>query len=189
MTHLRLLYWVWLGLVCLTGCLSKPEIGTAIDSHKGVEVYANGSFRNSHGRHLAANGYNFGLKWQCLEFAKRYYAQALSHQMPETYGHARDFFIEGLDEGSFNQQRGLYQFPNGSHSPPKADDLLVWGKSFWNEFGHIAVITHVTEGEVHFIQQNKGTQSRGALPLKEKDGIWTIPHSRIKGWLGKRRGA
>ncbi|MFA0963395.1 hypothetical protein AB9P05_16445 [Roseivirga sp. BDSF3-8] len=48
------------------------------------------------GRNLTPDGYNLGLKYQCGEFMKRYYYLHLNHKMPDSYGHARDFFNPSL---------------------------------------------------------------------------------------------
>jgi hypothetical protein len=55
-------------------------------------VYYNGGVANVVGRNVSVDGYNLGLKYQCVEFVKRYYYQHLGHKMPDTYGHAKDFF-------------------------------------------------------------------------------------------------
>ena len=47
--------------------------GSKLDSLNGVYVYFNGSMRNVSGRNTTPDGYNLGLKYQCVEFVKRYY--------------------------------------------------------------------------------------------------------------------
>ncbi|MGN2920302.1 hypothetical protein ACTFQ5_16360 [Aliivibrio fischeri] len=70
-------------------------------------------------RNVAADGYNLGLKYQCVEFVKRYYYEYFNHKMPDTYGHAKDFFNPDLPDGNLNKQRNLIQYKNGSLNPPK----------------------------------------------------------------------
>jgi hypothetical protein len=52
---------------------TKFSIGQQIDSLNGVSVFYNGSFGNISGRNITKDGYNLGLKYQCVEFVKRYY--------------------------------------------------------------------------------------------------------------------
>jgi len=50
-------------------------------------VYYNGSVGHVSGRNLVPDGYNPGLKYQCVEFVKRYYYQHLNHKIPDSYRH------------------------------------------------------------------------------------------------------
>src|SRR5690606_23830292 len=67
-------------------------VGKPVDSLNGVVVYYNGAVGHVLERNVAADGYNIGLKYQCVEFVKRYYYEHLQHKMPDSYGHAKDFF-------------------------------------------------------------------------------------------------
>lgn len=165
----------------------KYEIGQVIDRHNGVAVYYNGSVSNVSGRNVAPDGYNLGLKYQCVEFVKRYYYEHLNHKMPDSYGHARDFFSKGLSDGAINSRRGLRQFTNPSFSKPQSDDLLIYGPSPFNKFGHVAIIAIVKEKEIEIIQQNPGpfSQSREKIRLSKKGDFWMLDDNRILGWLRK----
>ena len=39
-----------------------------------------------HGRSIGPDGYNMGLRYQCVEFMKRYYLERLGHRMPTRSG-------------------------------------------------------------------------------------------------------
>ena len=67
------------------------NVGDAIDNLNGVAVYHNGPTSNVLGRNTV-DGYNLGLKYQCVEFVKRYYYHHLHHKMPDSWGHAKSFF-------------------------------------------------------------------------------------------------
>ena len=67
------------------------EIGQPIDSLNQVIVYYNGGVNHVEERNTK-DGYNLGLKYQCVEFVKRYYYEYLNHKMPDSYGHAYSFF-------------------------------------------------------------------------------------------------
>lgn len=82
------------------------------------------------GRNISADGYNIGLKYQCVEFVKRYYLEHLGHKMPDTYGHAKDFFDRSLTDGMFNERRALIQYTNGSISSPQQGDLIIFAPPF-----------------------------------------------------------
>nr|WP_176701041.1 hypothetical protein [Gilliamella apicola] len=79
--------------------IDKQKIGKVVDEFNGVKVYYNGSINNVSGRNIAKDGYNLGLKYQCVEFIKRYYYQRFNHKMPNSYGHAKDFFDPSIVDG------------------------------------------------------------------------------------------
>ena len=88
-------------------------VGAEIDRFEGVPVFYNGGVDHSSGRSTAPDGYNYGLKHQCVEFVKRYYHQRLGHRMPDSYGHAKDFYDPTVADGGYNRRRGLTQHANG----------------------------------------------------------------------------
>lgn len=161
------------------------EEGDTLDSYNGIPVIYNGSFSHTDGRHLATDGYNYGLRWQCVEFVKRYYYDELNHKMPDTYGHAKDFFDITLSDGALNKQRNLKQYKNGSRTKPKPNDIVVFDKNMFNPYGHVAIIVAVTDKGVTVIQQNVGKDSRATFRLSERDGFWTIDNNYALGWLSK----
>lgn len=163
------------------------KVGQQIDSLNGVAVYYNGKVSHVTGRNTTADGYNLGLKYQCVEFVKRYYYQHLNHKMPDSWGHAKDFFDHKLTDGQKNKQRNLVQYSNPSQSKPKKDDLLIFGETKYNKYGHVAIISDVTGNEIEIIQQNPGmnSKSREKYNLEYKDGTWKIKNERVLGWLRK----
>jgi len=163
------------------------SVGQQIDSLKGVYVYYNGGVDNVTDRNTTAEGYNLGLKYQCVEFVKRYYYEHLKHKMPDSYGHAKDFFDNTVKDGQKNKKRDLIQFTNASSTKPKVDDLLIFDGTTFNRYGHVAIISNVTENEIEIIQQNPGpfSKSRVTFQLDSKDGKWEIKNKRILGWLRK----
>ncbi|MCL2162209.1 MAG: CHAP domain-containing protein [Betaproteobacteria bacterium] len=165
----------------------EHEIGTSIDSFNGVHVYYNGPISNVSGRNLTDNNYNLGLKYQCVEFVKRYYYEHYRHKMPDSYGHAKDFFDDGVRDGEINKKRDLIQYRNPSQSSPKVGDLVIFDGHIANRYGHVAIISAVEKDKIEIIQQNPGPRekSRINIPLSFRNGLWRIGHGRTLGWLRK----
>lgn len=161
------------------------EIGTAIDSLNGVEVYFNGPIANVHERNVAPDGYNIGLQWQCVEFVKRYYYEHFDHQMPDAFGNAKDFFNDKLPDASYNEKRALVQYTNPSLKKPAVDDIIVFDGHIGNRYGHIAIISNVFDDRIEIIQQNPGPDdpSRENLKLEFENGRWHVANRRCLGWL------
>lgn len=164
------------------------KIGDKLDSYNGVVVYYNGKdFSYSDGRSLSKDGYNYGLKYQCIEFVKRYYHQVYKHKMPNTFGHAKDFFQKGLSDEVFNKSRGLTQFTNVRNDKPKVGDILVYDAYEGNPYGHVAIVCNVGEDEIEIIQQNMKTSSRKKIKLVKFLDIYTVADYNVLGWLGIRK--
>lgn len=166
---------------------SDYEVGQGIDNLNGVYVYYNGDVGNIIERNTTTDGYNLGLKYQCVEFVKRYYYEHLNHKMPNSYGNAKDFFDKSLKDGKKNRQRNLIQYTNPSQTKPQVDDLLIFDGTIYNTYGHVAIISKVSDNEIEIIQQNPGPyrQSRETYGLKYENDKWKIKNGRVLGWLRK----
>ncbi len=79
----------------------------------------------------------------------------------------------------------VYQFQS---SKPKVNDLLIFGATKLNSYGHVAIISKVTEDEIEIIQQNAGaySSSREKFPLKNQENKWQVMDSQVVGWLRKK---
>ncbi|OWP83508.1 CHAP domain-containing protein [Flavobacterium davisii] len=167
---------------------TKYQIGQALDEFNSVKVYYNGGVGNVEGRNLAQDGYNLGMKYQCVEFIKKYYYEYLNHKMPDTFGNAIDYFDINLKDGELNLKRNLIQYSNPSHSNPKVNDIIIFDKTFLNRYGHVAIISKVKKNKIEIIQQNLGPfeSSREIYYLEFKNNLWYINNKRVLGWLSKK---
>ncbi len=166
---------------------AKYKLGQPIDSINGVIVYYNGMVGHTGGRNLAPDGYNIGMKYQCVEFVKRYYYQRFNHHMPDAYGNAKDFYDAMLADSTFNTTRGLVQYKNESKAKPLAEDLLIFDGHNSNPYGHVAIVAWATDTNVCIIQQNPGpfANSRDTFILDHVNDKWSIRRNRVLGWLRK----
>ncbi len=160
-------------------------IGQEVDNFKGVAVYYNGiDYEQSHGQYYSSDGYYYGNKWQCVEYVKRYYFQVKDHRMPDVMGNAKDFFDPLTLQGKLNQRRGLVQYRNGGGVKPQVDDMVVFTDS---KYGHVAIVTEVTENSVEIIQQNVLNKPRQSLKLRVKAGHYYLGTGKQPaGWLRKK---
>jgi len=163
----------------------EQPFGFPMDSYNGVIVYYNGFSKFTKGRSLAKDGYNFGLKYQCVEFVKRYYYIRLHHKMPYSYGHACSFYKKGLKDGQLNVQRNLIQYSNPGKMKPMVDDLIVFPGNKYNPYGHVAIISKVANDYIEVVQQNTGFGSRATFRIKKTGNWWKININAL-GWLRKQ---
>lgn len=161
------------------------QVGEIVDTFNNVNVYYNGGVGHVEGRNLTADGYNLGLKYQCVEFIKRYYYERFNHKMPDSYGHAKSFFNPKITSGKLSPKRGLLQFSNGSTTQPQVEDIIVFDGTLTNPYGHVAIISKVNNQSIEIVQQNPGpfSDSRVTIPLTNKDGYWTIEQNTVLGFL------
>lgn len=163
----------------------KHQVGDKLDELNGVAVYFNGAINHTEGRNLTADGYNLGLKYQCVEFVKRYYFERFQHKMPNAMGHAKDFFLESTADGELNPDRNLIQYRNDTAHAPAAEDLIVFKPWALNPYGHVAIISQVGDDFIEVIQQNAGPfgSTRERYPLRMLNGRARVEHERVLGWL------
>lgn len=164
------------------------NVGDVVDQLDGVAVHYNGAVNHSSGRNLSADGYNLGISYQCVEFVKRYYFERFHHRMPDTMGHAKDFFDRRIGDGELNPARNLVQYKNGGSTPPRVGDIVVFDRWLFNPYGHVAIIAEASHDAIEIIQQNPGpfSPSRERFKLQAENGRWSIARSGILGWLRRQ---
>lgn len=160
-----------------------PFVGEKIDEYKSIPVFYNGGkYAESHGKSYCNDGYYYGLKWQCVEFVKRFYYNAKGHKMPDGFGNAKDFFDPAVPQGKLNKARGLVQYRNGGNVKPAVDDIIVFTDTM---YGHVAIVCEVGPDFIEVVQQNVGT-TRDRYELETKNGNYYVGGKRKPaGWLRK----
>jgi len=159
--------------------------GDVVDQLNGVSVYFNSPITHSSGRNVAADGYYLGLRYQCVEFVKRYYYERFGHRMPKPTGNGVDYFDLETTDGAINPQRGLLQYRNGSQTAPHVEDILVFGARPGNPYGHVAIVSAVSDTALEIIQQNPGPSGKSRMSLRlSRDGNGVkVENPRVLGWL------
>lgn len=159
------------------------KIGEEIDSFNDVPVYYNGTSPSVHGKHYTADGYELGVKWQCVEFVRRYYLETYQHKMPSFEGNAVNYFDESVSDGGFNSSRDLIQFTNNGQRIPTIGDILV----FKGKYGHVAIVTSANQVSLEVIQQNVNKRSRDEIVISKSNyGFEFESRAKILGWLRMR---
>ena len=110
-----------------------------------------------------------------------------NHKMPNTLGHAKDFYNPNLKDNERNSDRNLLQFSNPSNTKPKINDILIFDANSFNPYGHVAIVSKVTDDVIEIIQQNPGRfgNSRETIDLKQVNNKWKLDNASILGWLRK----
>ena len=100
-------------------------------------------------------------------------------------GNAKDIFDRNLPDASYNEKRDLVQYSNASLKKPAVNDILVFDGHLGNKYGHIAIISKVSENSIEIIQQNAGPDapSREELKLVLINDRWKVMNRRVLGWM------
>jgi surface antigen len=104
--------------------------------------------------------------------------------MPNSYGHAKDFFDHRVKDAGMNRDRDLVQYTDPSATKSAVGDLLVLDGWPGNQYGHVAIVGAVRDGRVEVVQQNTGS-SRQHYDLDLVDGKWRLDSRRVMGWMRK----
>jgi hypothetical protein len=166
----------------VSGVLSA-SFGTNLGSFNGVTAFSNGSAGHYSGVSNTVNGIYTGIKWQCVEYVRRYYLIVFGMDLGSLYrGNANTWY----DNAS---QMGLSRYPNGSTTAPQVGDVIT---SRGGSFGHVAIIRSVTSNQVCTIQQNfsnETSDTNRCLSLSVSGGTYTVGGFNssypIQGWLRK----
>ncbi|WP_119275826.1 CHAP domain-containing protein, partial [Calidithermus roseus] len=184
-----------------TSGYKSPYWGKQIGSLDGIPVYYNARDEGNNNRRNKledSNGkviYDFGLKWQCVEFIRRYFYYKHGFLF-EGRGDAHSYFSDEVKDGG--NHRGLRQYVNdhgydrrvgkftgkGSVSKPQKGDLIVM---HYSTTGHVAIIGEVSDDSITIVQQNVETDVTERFPLEKVfvggETRWRINSTRVRGWL------
>ncbi len=173
---------------CAVDCVSRygEVLGTA---DPGVPAYSNcGSACVSFEPHLR-DGRFLGMKWQCVEYARRWLFTAKGAVFGDV-DVAADVWrrVDALTRVADGGRIPLTAHPNGSPSPPGPGDLLVYGDEFLGT-GHLAVVLRADPagGSVDVAEQNfdnrpwPGDYAR-RIDLVERGGRFWLMDAYLIGW-------
>lgn len=159
--------------------------GTALGSFNGVMSYSNGStttYIPSNSSYI--NNVYLGVKWQCVEYVRRYYYQIYGMDLYSKHqGNANTWYAN-------SSTMGLVRYRNGeSSTPPQVGDILT---SNSGGYGHIGIVKSVTSTNVCTIQQNftnTATDTNLCKSLTNYNGYYTVGGFSsgypVYGWLRK----
>jgi hypothetical protein len=177
-----------LPVACQTDC--KSPYGKMLGkSPRGIEAYSNCQSGCVIFEPNKWNGTYTGIKWQCVEYARRW----LLVNTGAVYGDvdvAADIWdkIDHLTYVKTKKPIPLETHLNGSTQAPEIGDLLIYAKAF-NGTGHVAVVTgiDISNGLVEVSEQNFQNNSWAAdyariiTLIKNGENYWLLD-GYLLGW-------
>ncbi|QQO56808.1 MAG: CHAP domain-containing protein [Thiohalocapsa sp. PB-PSB1] len=178
---------------CSTAC--ETPFGDVLGrSPKGVVAYSNCRAECVLPRRHEVDGTYTGLKWQCVEYARRW----LLVNHGAVFGDvdiAADIWtkIDRLTKVADQSEIPLAARLNGSPEPPRRGDLLIYAKALYGT-GHVAVVLGVDParnlirvGEQNFENDPwSGSSAREIAYIERAGRVWVLD-SYLIGWKQETR--
>ena len=172
---------------------SLPKFGTNLGSNNGVIGYSCYNSENELSTYNYVNWSYAGLKWQCVEYARRWLITTRSLTFGSIPCASDIWHLDSVDSiysfFPYSFSSPLNRVPNGSRCAPIVGSVLIYGRVQENPVGHVAIIVKVTEDFIHVAEQNwdndywPGNYAR-KIPLRHTDDRYTIEDELpILGWM------
>jgi hypothetical protein len=180
----RLPILAFLALTCVA-CCGAPEAAAsevAIGSFEGVVAFHNPPVTPGDN---SWNGRYTGIKWQCVEYVRRFCYSALGYEpdLPTITGAYKawdDWYLVGLS-----------RYTNGA-AAPELYDILVWSSDLPGSggHGHVAIVKSVSASSVTVIEQNWSNTPPSEHTIHRSgntlDDAWLLGGLRIPSGTGTR---
>lgn len=131
-----------------------------------------------------------GLKWQCVEYARRWLIENQNVTFPEINNAYQIWDLKYGNNAETHEQVPLLQFKNKiATKKPKVGDLLIYSTDF-AVTGHVAVVVGVYNNSVTIAEQNYfndlwdvWSYSRRLLLEQDANGRYRIFDDALIGWV------
>ncbi len=155
-----------------------------------VPAYSNGNDTYYSNENSFLYGVYMGLKWQCVEYARRWTFIRKSSIFQSVEG-ANDMWTQltYIERVSDKQQFPLKRHSNGSPNPPINESYLIYPIQKDMPYGHVAVIVEVLPNAIRVAEQNfyfyywPNNYAR-EIPVVFRDGLYYIGDQYVVyGWI------
>lgn len=174
--------------LCHTDCTTPYGMVLGVSSGE-VKAYSNCQASCMINEAARVDGIYTGVKWQCVEFARRWLLlnKGAVYDDVET---AADIWteIDHLTHVASNKKLKLESHLNGAVQPPRVGDLLIYARVFHNT-GHIAVVTGVDQkkgiievGEQNYNNEMWPDDHARTIEFVEKSGNYWLLDRYLIGW-------
>ena len=172
--------------ILLLTSLNKEK---ALGEVNNVISYANNnSNKNNYVNNIYVNNIYTGLKWQCVEFARRYLIINYNITFNSIDNAYNIFDLPYFISLKNNMIIPIRKYVNGSKTPPMKDSLLIWNRYYKNT-GHVAIITNIDNTTITIAEQNynnnswNGNNYSRKLKIVFDNGMYYIASNNILGWI------
>ena len=172
---------------CTTTCVT-PYGAVLGSTAEGVKAYSNCQSSCVVFDPNQENGTYTGIKWQCVEFTRRWLINQHGLSFGDVDVAADMWALQSLTKLSDQSSVALKTFENGAKQPPKRGDLLIYGREYQGT-GHAAIVLQIDRkhGIVRVAEQNYKNQKwlenyARTIQLIQKDGRNWMLDAYLLGW-------
>jgi hypothetical protein len=122
------------------------SFGLELGNNEGVIGYSNCRDDHYSDQTLINEHYKIpsGLKWQCVEYARRYYQEKFATTFHDVEGASDIWDLEFVWNLRENKTHSFISCPNKiSNRSPEVHDVIIYQKSNHLPYGHVAVVVDV----------------------------------------------
>ncbi len=157
------------------------SFGTPLYCYKGIHVYSN-DHSLIHDEYHSENGIQTGLRWQCVELARRYLIFKKGITFDSVDNAYNIFTLPHFSTVHTHNPVPIRAVANGESEHPHIGSLLIWEKEYdANETGHVAVITHIYPHSIQIMEQNN-TQPIRTIPFT-RNNRFVLHETHLLGWI------
>lgn len=172
---------------CTESCVTP--YGEVLGATEGTKAFSNCQSRCVVFDPNQENGTYSGIKWQCVEFTRRWLIRNRGLTFGDVDVAADMWQLNALTRLSDQSPIPLKTYVNGSNMRPKRGDLLIYAKQYLGT-GHAAVVLEVDQarGRVRVAEQNfnnkkwPGDYAR-SIDLIKKNGYYWLLDAYLLGWM------
>ncbi len=140
---------------------------TIIGFALGIPIYSNKSG--------AVGNTPYGIKYECVEFVRRWYAHVFEHTFEDIKNAVDIFTLRYSTSMKTNKAHPFVRFLNDGQELPEIGDILVWQ----GVPGHVAIVSHVSFSSVTVAEQNYSETGYYTLSVVNNQ----ILDKNILGWM------
>ena len=144
--------------------------GTVLGCAHGIPGFNNNYQNNSEAKSPSYDGSNFvdnlctGMKWQCVEYARRYWMLTYGVVIPSVSWAAHIWSLPHISRKSDHAIVPLEKFPNFGNVKPAVGDLLIYASTPNQRVGHVAVVVEVVSSNgVHSVRVAEQNQENNVM--------------------------
>ncbi len=190
---MRMLRWLLVLSIGLMPSIKSPQAqcagdcpgnwGTELNSFRNIVAYSNGSDVD-----CCDGTSDYGYRYQCVEFVKRFYGDEVGDPIVTSWGDAKNAF--GLADGGVGDNNNLVRFAQGNEAKPQPGDILCFGPApGHSNVGHVGIVMEIGDDYLLMIDQNRTTDAnndpcRLSLSSEAPYMVGTFGSGyEVQGWL------
>jgi len=145
-----------------------------------VPIYENKKNEND-SYHIEKKGGNagilYGIHYQCVEFARRYYIKMYHVTFPEVDNAYELFDLNHAIDLSTKKKIRFQRITNSIDQMPQQGDLIIWKpEGRYSTTGHVAIMKEIVNRSIVTVMEQNGSTKNGQRNIQ-------IHHPGILGWM------